>query len=62
MLTYSYCYVCCVLYILLHCAVLCTLCVKICTVLLPQGGNPIAVNKYVISYITLLALVFAMLY
>jgi len=24
-----------------------------CTVLLPPGGNPIAVNKYIISYETL---------
>ena len=36
----SYCYVCSVLGILLHCVVL-------CTVLLPPGVNPIAVNEYI---------------
>ena len=34
----------------LFCVVLCIVCVQMCTVLLPPGGNPIAVNKY-ISYI-----------
>jgi hypothetical protein len=28
------------------CVVLCIVCVQIYTVLLPPGGNPIAVNKY----------------
>jgi len=38
---YYYCYV---------CSVYC-LCVNVyCTVLLPPGDNPIAVNKYIISY------------
>ena len=51
MFMYSYCYVCSVLCILFHCAVLCTVCVQMCTVLLPPGGNPIAVRKiYHISY------------
>jgi len=35
----------------LFCDVLCTVCVYMCTVLLPPGGYPIAVNKYIISYI-----------
>ena len=30
--------------------VLCMVCISMCTVLLPRGVNPIAVNKYVISY------------
>jgi len=30
--------------------VLCIVCVYMCTVLLPLGGYPIAVNKYIISY------------
>jgi magnesium-transporting ATPase (P-type) len=30
--------------------VLCIVCVYMCTVLLPPGGYPIAVNKYIISY------------
>jgi len=46
MFMYSYCYVCSVLYILFHCVVLCTVCVLMCTVLLPPGVNPIAVNIY----------------
>jgi hypothetical protein len=46
MFMYSYCYVCSVLCILLHCVVLCIVCVQMCTVLLPPGVNPIAVNKY----------------
>jgi hypothetical protein len=33
-----------------HCVVLCIVCVQMCTVLLPPGVNPIAVNKYIISY------------
>jgi hypothetical protein len=32
------------------CVVLCIVCVYMCTVLLPSGGYPIAVNKYIISY------------
>jgi len=34
----------------LFCVVLCIVCVYMCTVLLPPGGYPIAVNKYIISY------------
>jgi hypothetical protein len=40
---------CCCIYCL-FCVVLCTVCVQMCTVLLPPGVNPIAVNKYMISY------------
>ena len=48
---YSYCYVCSVLCILFHCVVLSIVCVQMCTVLLPLGGNQIAVNKiYQYSY------------
>jgi magnesium-transporting ATPase (P-type) len=36
------CSMCC-----LFCVILCIVCVCICTVLLPPGGNPIAVNKYI---------------
>jgi len=43
---YSYSYVCYVLGILFYCVVLCIVCVYMCTVLLPPGVNPIAVNKY----------------
>jgi len=32
------------------CVVLCIVCVYMCTVLLPPGGYPIAVNKYTVSY------------
>ena len=46
----SYCYVCSILGILFNFVVLCIVCVQICTVLLLQGVNPIAVNKYIISY------------
>ena len=42
---YSYCYGCSVLCLLFHCVVLCTVCVEMCSVLLPLGVNPIAVNK-----------------
>ena len=45
----SHCYVCSVLGILFHYVVLCIVCVKMCTVLLPPGVNPIAVNKYHIN-------------
>ena len=31
------------------CVVLCTVYVYMCTVLLPPGDNPIAINKYIIS-------------
>jgi hypothetical protein len=50
MFIYSYCYMCSVLYILFHCVVLCFVCVQMCTVLLPPGVNPIAVNKHIILY------------
>jgi hypothetical protein len=50
MFTYYYCYVFSGLGILFHCVVLCIVCVQMCTVLLPPGVNPIAVNKYIISY------------
>jgi hypothetical protein len=51
MFMYSYCYVCSVLCIPFHCVVLCIVCVQMCTVLLPQGVIPTAVNKiYIISY------------
>ena len=45
---YSYCYARSDLYILssLCCSV------QMCTVLLPPGFNPVAVNKYIVSYIT----------
>ena len=35
----------------LFCVVLCTVCVQIYIALLPPGGNPIAVNKCILSYI-----------
>jgi len=34
----------------LFCVVLCIVCVYMCTVLLPPGGYPIAVNKYSMPY------------
>jgi len=37
-------------YIFFHCVVLCTVCMEICTVLLPPGVNPTAVNKHITSY------------
>jgi hypothetical protein len=47
---YVYCmYVPCILF---HCVVLCTVFVKMCTVLLPPGVNPIAVNKTYQYYLT----------
>ena len=46
---YTYCCVCSVLGIQILCVVLCIFCVQMCTVLLPPGGNSIAVNKYIIS-------------
>jgi len=37
----------------LFCVALCIACVSVmCTVLLPLGGYPIALNKYIISYPT----------
>ena len=42
-------FLCCSMYSL-FCDVLCIVCVYMCTVLLPPGGYPIAVNKYIISY------------
>jgi hypothetical protein len=42
-------FLCCSMYCL-FCVVLCIVCVQMCIVLLPPGGNPIAVNKYIISY------------
>ena len=47
MFMYSYYYACSVLGILFHCVVLCTVCVQLCTVLLPPGVNTITVNKYI---------------
>ena len=47
MFMYSYCYVCSVLCILFHCVVLRTVCVSMCTVLLPPGVNPTTVDKYI---------------
>jgi len=47
MFVYSYCYVCFVLCILFLCIVICIFCVSMCTVLLPPGVNPVAVNKYI---------------
>jgi len=48
MFMYSYCYVCSALGIVFRCVVLCTVCMKMCTVLLPPSVNPIAVI-YIIS-------------
>jgi len=45
MFMYSYCYICSALAIVFQCIVLC-ICVKMCTVLLAPGVNPLAVNKY----------------
>ena len=45
---YSHCYVRSVLGNLFHCVVLCTVCVYMCTLLLPPGVNLIAVIKYII--------------
>jgi hypothetical protein len=42
---HSYCYICSVLGILFRCVVLCIGCLQMCTVLLPPGVNPTAVNK-----------------
>ena len=43
---YSY-HVCSILRILFRCVVLCIVCVYMCTVLLPTGISPIAVNRYI---------------
>jgi hypothetical protein len=40
-----------VLCIVVKCVVLCIVFMLMCTVLLPLGVDPIAVNKYIISYI-----------
>ena len=40
----------CCFVVLVNSVVLCTVCVYICTVLLPPGVNPIAVNRYTIIY------------
>jgi len=40
----------------INCVVLCTVCVWMCTVLLPPGVNPIAVNKYIYIYLYYLKL------
>jgi hypothetical protein len=50
-------FLCCSMYFLcsmycLSCVILCIVCMYMCTVLLPPGGYPIAVNKYVISNTT----------
>jgi hypothetical protein len=45
----TYCSVCSVQGILFYCVVLCTDCVYKCTVLLPPGVNPAAVNEYIVS-------------
>ena len=47
MFMYSDCYLCSVLGIVFHCVVLCTVCGYLCTVLMPQCVDPIAVNKYI---------------
>jgi hypothetical protein len=44
-------FLCCCMYCL-FCVVLCIVCVYMCTELLPPGGYPIAVNKYIISYVS----------
>ena len=44
----SYCHICSVLGTLFNCVVLCTVCVQMCTVLMPPGVKPIAVNKYIV--------------
>ena len=53
---YTYCYVHVLLLLCMfrsvysvHCVVVCTVCVQMCTVLLPPGVNPVAVNKYLSS-------------
>ena len=46
----SYCYARSVLGIVFHCVVLCIVCVSLCTLLLPPGVNPIAVDRYIILH------------
>jgi hypothetical protein len=46
----------------LFCVVLCIVCVYMCTVLLPPSGYPIAVNKYIISYIILNTISYHVIY
>jgi len=41
-------FLCCSMYCL-FCVILCIVCVYMCTVLLPPGGYPIAVYKYIIG-------------
>ena len=41
----NFCVVLCIV-----CVVLCIVCVYMCTVLLPPGGYPITVNKYIYYY------------
>jgi len=43
-------FLCCSMYCL-FCVVLCIVCVYMYTVLLPPGGYPVAVNKYIIYHI-----------
>jgi hypothetical protein len=50
MFMYSYWYVCNILCILFHFVFLCIVCVSVCYVLLLPGVNPVAVDKYLISY------------
>jgi hypothetical protein len=50
MFMYSSRYVCSFLGIVFYCVFLWIVCVKMCTVLLPQGDNLIAVNEYSLSY------------
>ena len=58
MFMYSYCYVYGLLLLRMFCSVYSVFivlfyllyCVKMCTVLLPPGVNPTAVNKFIISY------------
>jgi len=52
MFMHSYCYICSVLGILFHCVALCIVCVDV-YLLLPPSVNPIAVNKYCISDISI---------
>ena len=64
MFTYSYCYVCSVLGTVFHCVVLCIVYVEMCTVLLPLGVNPIAVNKtyHIIMYTYCMSCILIVMY
>ena len=44
-------FLCCSMYCLFR-VFLCIVCAKMCTILLPPGGNPIAVDKYICIYAT----------